>query len=204
VEAWSHRELCGRTRRLQPLAERHRDIELTFGTPEPLPSPSCRRYNPCLAHARSLGYVSGVRWITVYSGQFPSTGAWHHLAVSYGEARSSSTSTVRAGRRRWERTDRESQCPPFHRCDSPKRATARRGARRTLLAADARCDRRGPHVVGRSLQGRFYPGAKTVFRFFDARALAFERRHGQRRGDSGPNHLDGAIVDAAWADMPSR
>jgi hypothetical protein len=61
------------------------DIQLTFGTPEPLSQHQLPTVETVPSHVlASWGHVEGAYWITVVAPSLPSAGTWHHVASSYG------------------------------------------------------------------------------------------------------------------------
>lgn len=61
------------------------DIQLTFGTPEPLPVLELPTAEPAPSHVlASWVFVKPETWLSVVAPERPTTGAWHHLASSYG------------------------------------------------------------------------------------------------------------------------
>jgi len=61
------------------------DIELTFGTPEPLSQHQLQTVEQVPSHVlASWGHVQAANWITVVAPSLPSLGTWHHVASSYG------------------------------------------------------------------------------------------------------------------------
>jgi Concanavalin A-like lectin/glucanases superfamily len=61
------------------------DIELTFGTPEPLPRLELPSAEQVPSHVlASWGFVRPDRWLTVVAPALPSVDTWHHIASSYG------------------------------------------------------------------------------------------------------------------------
>jgi hypothetical protein len=61
------------------------DIELTFGTPEPVSQHQLPSLEKVPSHVlASWGHVEAAYWITVVAPSLPSLGAWHHVASSYG------------------------------------------------------------------------------------------------------------------------
>lgn len=61
------------------------DIQLTFGTPEPLPWFELPTLELAPSHVlASWAFVRGDYWLTVVAPTLPSVEAWHHVASSYG------------------------------------------------------------------------------------------------------------------------
>jgi hypothetical protein len=61
------------------------DIQLTFGTPQPLPQPELPSLEKVPSHVlASWGWVEAQYWITVVAPSLPSLDTWHHVASSYG------------------------------------------------------------------------------------------------------------------------
>lgn len=61
------------------------DIQLTFGTPEPLPQLELPTLDVVPSHVlASWSFVRTDYWLTVVAPAQPSTNNWHHLATSYG------------------------------------------------------------------------------------------------------------------------
>jgi hypothetical protein len=61
------------------------DIQLTFGTPEPLPPLEFPSMEPVPSHALgSWAFLSTSRWLTGVAPSLPNPKSWHHLATSYG------------------------------------------------------------------------------------------------------------------------
>lgn len=61
------------------------DIQLTFGTPEPLPPLEFPSTEPVPSHALgSWAFLSGGGWLTGVAPSLPNPKSWHHLATSYG------------------------------------------------------------------------------------------------------------------------
>jgi hypothetical protein len=61
------------------------DIQLTFGTPEPLPQLELPTSEPVPSHILATwAFVRPEYWLTVVSSVQPSLEKWHHLATSYG------------------------------------------------------------------------------------------------------------------------
>lgn len=61
------------------------DVQLTFGTPEPLPALQLPSDAPVPSHVlASWAFVRPDYWVTAQAPSLPSTGAWHHLASCYG------------------------------------------------------------------------------------------------------------------------
>jgi hypothetical protein len=61
------------------------DIQLTFGTPEPLSQNQLPTAEKVPSHVlASWGWVEGQYWITVGAPSLPSLDTWHHVASSYG------------------------------------------------------------------------------------------------------------------------
>jgi hypothetical protein len=61
------------------------DIQLTFGTPEPLPPLELPTMEQVPSHVLgSWGFVRPELWITVVAPSLPNVDTWHHVASSYG------------------------------------------------------------------------------------------------------------------------
>jgi hypothetical protein len=61
------------------------DIQLTFGTPEPLSQRQLPTVEKVPSHMlASWGHVEGAYWITVVAPSLPTPDTWHHVASSYG------------------------------------------------------------------------------------------------------------------------
>jgi Concanavalin A-like lectin/glucanases superfamily len=61
------------------------DIQLTFGTPEPLPQLELPSLEQVPSHVvASWAFVSTGYWLTGVAASLPSVETWHHLASSYG------------------------------------------------------------------------------------------------------------------------
>jgi hypothetical protein len=61
------------------------DIQLTFGSPEPVALPEFPSSESVPSHVlASWSYVRDGYWISVVAPTLPSADVWHHLAVSYG------------------------------------------------------------------------------------------------------------------------
>ena len=61
------------------------DLQLTFGTPEPLPQLELPSLEQVPSHVlASWGFVRPDYWLTTVAPALPSVEAWHHLASSYG------------------------------------------------------------------------------------------------------------------------
>lgn len=61
------------------------DIQLTFGTPEPLPAREFPTSELVPSHALgSWAFLSTSNWLTGVAPSLPATQSWHHLATSYG------------------------------------------------------------------------------------------------------------------------
>jgi hypothetical protein len=61
------------------------DIQLTFGTPEPISQHQLPIVEKVPSHAlASWAHVEAAYWITVVAPSLPSLGTWHHVASSYG------------------------------------------------------------------------------------------------------------------------
>jgi hypothetical protein len=61
------------------------DIQLTFGTPEPLTQLELPTVDPVPSHVLgSWGFVRAQYWITVVAPSLPNVDSWHHVASSYG------------------------------------------------------------------------------------------------------------------------
>lgn len=61
------------------------DVQLTFGTPEPLPMLELPTDEPVPSHVlASWAFVRPDYWLTVVAPSQPSVDEWHHLATSYG------------------------------------------------------------------------------------------------------------------------
>jgi hypothetical protein len=61
------------------------DIQLTFGTPEPLSLHQLPTVEKVPSHVlASWAYVGPVNWLTVVAPSLPTPDTWHHVASSYG------------------------------------------------------------------------------------------------------------------------
>ena len=184
------------------------DIELTFGVPEPVPLNELPSPDPVPSHTLAAwGYVAPtVTWITAYSSTLPSPGQWHHLAMSYGGG---SMKLYVDGSRR-------ATAPGTDPVSNPTARVFIGATQRTeRLAPDADAgDYFWPPMPGAIGDVRMsavdrYPADFTPERHLtsDESTLALwhlDEGDGRVARDIGPNHLDGAIVGAAWSDVPSR
>ena len=182
------------------------DIQLTFGTPEPLPAAELPAQDRVPSHTLAAwGYVGGVRWITAFATSLPSLAQWHHLAVSYGAGE---LKLYVDGARWATAAGTETIANPAARLFIG--ATART----EQLFDPAQGDRFWPPIHGAIAEVRissvdryktdFAPERMLVS---DASTIALwhlDEGAGNVARDSGPSHLDGAIIDAAWSDLPPR
>jgi len=61
------------------------DIQLTFGTPEPLPAREFPTTELVPSHALGTwAFLSPSSWLTAVAPSLPAAKSWHHLATSYG------------------------------------------------------------------------------------------------------------------------
>ena len=61
------------------------DLQLTFGTPEPLPQLELPSLEQVPSHVlASWAFVQPDHWLTVVAPSLPQVDTWHHLASSYG------------------------------------------------------------------------------------------------------------------------
>jgi hypothetical protein len=181
------------------------DIELTFGVPEPVPLTELPSSDPVPSHTLAAwGYVASNTWITAYTSTLPPAGQWHHLAMSYGGG----------SMKLYVDGSRSSTAPGTDPISNPPA--------RVFIGATERTERFPadagkyfwPPIPGAIADVRMssvdrYPADFTPERHLtsDESTLALwhlDEGNGTVARDSGPNHLDGAIVGAAWSDLPSR
>ena len=183
------------------------DIQLTFGTPEPVAELELPLLERVPSHTLAAWvYKSGGGWITAYSTMLPETAHWHHLAMSYGGG----ALKLYVDGSRWATAmGTEPIANPTARLFIG--ATAR--SEQPIIDASLG-ERFWPPIQGAIAEVRMsssdrYPGDFTPERTmpFDASTIALWHLNegmGNVATDSGPNHLDGAIVNAVWADLPLR
>jgi hypothetical protein len=182
------------------------DIELTFGVPEPIPPEELPAREPVPSHTLAgWGYVaSTATWITAYSSALPSTGRWHHLAMSYGGG----SMKLYVDGARW------ATAPGTDPISNPTTPIFIGATRRNERSAPDAGEYFWPPMPGAIADVRMssedrYPADFTPERHLtsDASTLALwhlDDGDGSVARDSGPNHLDGAIMGAAWSDLPAR
>jgi hypothetical protein len=182
------------------------DIQLTFGTPEPLPQLELPTSEPVPSHLlASWAFVRPELWLTVMSPNQPYTGAWHHLAVAYGSG----------SYRLYLDGALQGSAPSLEAIPN---------ADSTLyIGATARNERgyRGeqgdlwwPPIDGfiaevrLSSVSRYSPDFTPPPRLSsDASTIALwhlDEGEGNRAADSGPSSLDGTITGASWVYAPER
>jgi hypothetical protein len=183
------------------------DLELTFGAPEPLPFAELPSTAPVPSHVLATwGFVRPDLWITTAASEQPSANAWHHLATSYGNG---SLRLYVDGRR-------------VGSMDSTERIA--NGQNTLYIGATSRSERAFDKALGDSwwppIDGyiaevrisstnrypndTFVPDRRLAS---DAATIALwhlDEGTGDTATDSGPNHLDGAIVGPTWVAAPSR
>jgi hypothetical protein len=182
------------------------DIQLTFGTPEPLPQLEFPSTDPVPSHAlASWAFLPPSRWLTGVAPSLPAPKAWHHLASSYGGGSfriyvdGSLVSSMRGSE------------------------TVVNPASTLYLGATARHERDFDTTLGtlywppidgfiaevRLSSSNRYTGDFVPEPHFevDASTLALwhlDEGDGSIAKDSGPSHLHGTIIGAEWALAPVR
>lgn len=182
------------------------DLELTFGVPELVPAAELPAQDPVPSHTLAAwGYVANGTWITAYSRTLPAVGQWHHLAMSYGggnlklyvdgtrwatapgtDAISNANSSVYIGAT--ERNEQRTDVDAGQRWWAPIDGAI----------ADVRVSSADRYPA------EFVPQPHLTS---DASTLALwhlDDGSGAVALDSGPNHLDGAIVGATWSVLTAR
>jgi hypothetical protein len=182
------------------------DIQLTFGTPEPLPQLELPTMEPVPSHVLATwAFVRAETWLSIVAPSKPVVGVWHHLAVSYG---SGSYRFYVDGALQGSVASTET----IPNCDN-----------KLYIGASARNERgyRGeqgdlwwPPIDGfiaevrLSSVSRYSPDFTPPPRLTsDASTIALwhlDEGEGDVALDSGPNGLDGAVVGASWAYAPQR
>ena len=183
------------------------DIELTFGIPQPVSPAELPAQDLVPSHTLAAwGFIApNGPWITAYSTTLPSPGRWHHLAMSYGGG----NLKLYVDGARW------AMAPGTDSIANPHS--------RVYLGATARSDppidadageQFWPPMRGAIADVRMSSIDRYPMDFTPASHLTsdestltlwhLDEGSGGLAADSGPNHLDGAIVGAAWADLPSR
>lgn len=179
------------------------DIQLTFGTPEPLSEEQLPISEPTPSYELAAwGYVAGNTWITVVAADQPSTNQWHHIAVSYGGG---AFKLYVDGARVAERASEEVVATPMGA------AFIGATARVQLPTASGRW---WPPVDGYIADVRLsatdrYPGdfePEPELSADDATVALWKLDEGvgETALDSGPHELDGSIEGAHWERAPPR
>ena len=182
------------------------DLELTFGVPELVPAAELPAQGPVPSHTLAAwGYVANGTWITAYTDDLPSAGQWHHLAISYGGG----ALKLYVDGARWASA---AGTDVIANADSPVYIGAtERNEQRTDVDAGQRwwAPLRGAIADVRLSSVDRYPAAfvPQTHLTSDDSTLALwhlDEGAGVVALDSGPHHLDGAIVGAVWAELPTR
>jgi Concanavalin A-like lectin/glucanases superfamily len=182
------------------------DIELTFGVPEYLPFAELPSNDLVPSHVlASWGFVKPDFWISTIAQKQPTAGAWHHLATSYGGGSLRLyVDGTRAGS-----------------ADSTERIANAQAS--LYIGATSRSERtfdttRGSYwwapIDGYITEVRISSTNRYAADFVPERRLASDAStialwhlddgKGDIAQDSGPNHLNGAIVGPQWVTAPSR
>jgi hypothetical protein len=184
----------------------HADIELTFGVPEIVPVAELPAQDPVPSHTLAAwGYVPNGTWVTAYSETLPTVGQWHHLAMSYGGG----NMKLYVDGTLW------ATAPGTNAVANP--------AGPVYIGATERDEQRTDFDAGQHwwapIQGAIadvrmssvdrYPTEFVPERHMTSDASTLALWHltegaGGAALDSGPQHLDGAIVGATWAELPPR
>jgi hypothetical protein len=182
------------------------DIQLTFGSPEPLDLLEFPTMEPVPSHVlASWSFVRDGYWISVVAPTLPSTGVWHHLAVSYGGGSyrlyvdGALTSSVDA-------TD------PIKNPASPLYIGAT--ARSERLYDTTRGTLWWPPLDGfisdvrisssSRYEGDFVPEPRLSADAWTIALWRLDEGEGSEAADSGVSQLTGSIVGAQWALAPMR
>lgn len=181
------------------------DIELTFGTPEPLPEEQLPISETVPSHRLAAWVFDGSSWITAVAPEQPSTNEWHHIAVSYGGG---AFKLYVDGARVAERASEEVVANPV--------GAAFIGATvRTQLPIDAEeGEKWWPPIDGYIAEVRlsatdrypedFVPEPEFTADDSTVALWKLDEGAGETAFDSGPHELDGAIQGARWERVPLR
>jgi hypothetical protein len=183
------------------------DIELTFGVPEPLPFAELPSTAPVPSHVLATwGFVKPDLWISTAAPSQPSANTWHHIASSYGGG---SLRLYVDGTR-------------VSSMDSTERIA--NGQNKLYIGATARTERAFDQALGdywwapidgyiaevrisstnRYPTDTFVPERRLAADSSTIALWHLDEGTGETAADSGPNHLDGTIVGAAWVTAPPR
>jgi hypothetical protein len=182
------------------------DIELTFGVPEPLKFAELPSNEPVPSHVLATwGFVQPDLWISTVAQTQPTTGTWHHLASSYGGG---SLRLYVDGARTGsaDSTDHIASAPSTFYIGATSRNE--RGFDTTKGAgwwppvdgfiAEVRISSTNRYAADFVPERRLVSDASTIALWH------LDEAKGDSALDSGPNHLNGAIVGAQWITAPGR
>jgi len=182
------------------------DIELTFGTPEPLPLHELPSVEPVPSHVlASWAFVRPDYWLTVVAPSLPSVEQWHHLASAYGAGSyrlyvdGVLVSSV-------DGTDPVANAPSTLFLGATARhERAFDPAQGTLywppldgFIAEVRISSNNRYASDFVPEPRFSADASTIALWH------LDEGSGSVAFDSGPSQLSGNIFGASWALAPSR
>jgi len=182
------------------------DIQLTFGTPEILSKAELPAQEPVPSHTLAAwGYLGTNSWITVYSSMLPTTGAWHHVASSYGGG----ALKLYVDGSRWGITNGTG------RIANPDSRVFIGATSRSEMPIDPSVGERWwPPIHGLIAEVRISGTDRYTVDFAPDRRLAadaatialwhLDEGNGNLAADSGPNHLNGTVVNATWVEVASR
>lgn len=181
------------------------DVQLTFGTPEPLPQMEFPSLEPVPSHVLgSWAFVKADYWLTAVAPALPNVAAWHHLASSYGGG---SFRLYVDGRLAGSMDATEPAANP--------QSTLYLGATaRHERAFDAGGTLYWPPIDGFIAEVRLSSTNRYVADFTpeirlktDVATLALwhlDEGAGSVANDSGPAQLNGTITGATWSLAPAR
>jgi hypothetical protein len=182
------------------------DVELTFGAPEILSDAELPVQPPVPSHVLATwGFVHPGRWITAYTSRMPEVGTWHHIATSYGGG----AMKLYVDGSQW------ATAPGTERIPNPDSTVFIGATARSEHPIDPRMgDSWWPPIQGRIADVRLSSIDRYPSEFVpehrlspDASTIALwhlDEGSGNVAIDSGPRHLDGAIVNANWVLSQSR
>jgi hypothetical protein len=182
------------------------DIELTFGAPEPVAYEEFPSNDPVPSHVLATwGYVRQGLWITTTAPTLPSAGAWHHIASSYGGGAlklyvDGKLASSASG------TDRIANCDnPFYIGATSRTERPFDSSKGTPWwppidgsIGEVRISSKDRYPADFSPDKRLAADADTIALWH------LDEGQGSVAIDSGPSHLNGAIIGPEWATGPLR
>jgi hypothetical protein len=182
------------------------DIQLTFGTPEPLSQHELPTVEKVPSHVlASWGHVGGAYWITVVAPSLPSLGTWHHVASSYGGG----------SFRLYVDGTQVGSTDATEPVENPQNTLYLGATARYESTFDTKQGTRyWPPIDGFIAEVRLSSTNRYTADFTPEPRLSvdewtlglwhLDEADGSVAADSSPNHLDGAIIGATWTSAPRR